>query len=138
MPESFCASILQLNPNILSVTRSTDRLLENAQRCLPENDNAYISEEPNEARFKVRDLTDGYQYELTGNSPYYELKFFINEDILSVVIDKTQVDVVNLAENIAKLARIQQNAKVLARREEQYPVNRVMETVMHQAVKPHS
>jgi hypothetical protein len=75
----------------------------------------------------VRDLTDGYHYELTGNPSYYQLTFFINEEILSVVIDNTQVDIVNLAENIAKLARIQQNAKVLARREEQYPVNRVTE-----------
>lgn len=127
MREGFCAAILQLDPNICCVTRSTDKLLENAQRCQPENDNAYVSEEPNEVRFKVRDLTDGYHYELTGNPSYYQLTFFINEEILSVVIDNTQVDIIHLAENIAKLARIQQNAKVLARREEQYPVNRITE-----------
>jgi hypothetical protein len=76
-------------------------------------------------RFKVRDLTDEYEYELTGNSAYNQLTFFVDRAILSVVVANKQADVVNLAENIAKLARIQQNSKVLARREEQYPVSRV-------------
>ena len=113
MRESFCASILQLNPSICSVTRSTDRLLENAQRCQYEGDNAYLNEEPNETVFRVTDLTDGYQYELTGNASCCQLRFHINDAIISVVIDDTQVDVANLAENIVKLARVQQNSKVL-------------------------
>jgi hypothetical protein len=128
MREGICTSILQLDSNICCVTRSTDKLLENAQRCQSEDDNVYVSEEPNEIRFKVRDLTDGYQYELTGNPSYYQLTFFINEEVLSVVINSTQVDIVRLAENIAKFIRIQQNTKVLARREEQYPMNRITES----------
>ena len=125
MNEGFCASILQLDRNICCVTRSAEKLLENAQRCQPENASIYSSEKPTEVRFKVTDLTDGYEYELAGNSTYNQLTFPIDGATLSVVIDNKQVDVVNLAENITKLARIQQNLKLLAGREEQYPLSRV-------------
>jgi len=128
MRQGFCASILQLDSSICCVTRSADRLLENAQRCQSENASIYASEEPTEMRFTVRDLTDEYEYELTGNSAYNQLTFSVDGAILSVVIDNKQADVVNLAENIAKLARIQQNSKVPARREEQYPASRVTGT----------
>lgn len=134
MREGFCASLLQMDASICCVTRSTDRLLENAQRCQPENQNIYANEEPNATRFKVTDLTDGYQYELTGNRSYYQLTFPLSGDILSVVIDNKQADVVNLAESIAKFARIQQDSKVLVRREEQYAVHRVAEARIRQHI----
>jgi hypothetical protein len=125
MREGFCASILQLDSNICCVTRSADKLLENAQRCQSENASIYASEKPTEVRFRVRDLMDEYEYDLASNSAYSQLTFQVDGAILSVVVDNKQTDVVNLAENIARLARIQQNSKVLARREEQYPMNRV-------------
>ena len=125
MYEGFCASILQLDSSICCVTRSVDRLLENAQRCQSENASIYASEEPTEARFIVRDLTDEYEYELAGNSAYNQLTFLVDGAILSVVVDNKHADVVNLAEDIAKLARIQQDSKVLARLEERYPMSRV-------------
>lgn len=106
MRESFCASILQLDSSICCVTRSADGFLENAQRCQPENASIYSNEAPTEVRFRVKDLTDEYEYELTGNSAFNQFTFPINGAILSVVVDK-QADIVNLAENIAKFTRIQ-------------------------------
>ena len=126
MHEGICASILQLDNSICCVTRSADKLLENAQRCQPENASIYSSEKPTDVRFRVTDLTDEYEYELASNSAYDQLTFPIDGAILSVVIDSKHVDVVNLAENIAKLARIQQNiAKPVAGRQEQYPLSRI-------------
>jgi len=124
MNEGICASILQLNNGICCVTRSADRLLENAQRCQSENASIYSGERPTEVNFKVTDLTDEYEYELAGNSAYNQLTFAVDGAVLSVVVDNKQVDVVNLAENIAKLARIQQNQPVLTSNE-QYPLNRI-------------
>jgi len=114
MREGFCASILQLDSNICCVTRSADGLLENAQRCQPENASFYSNEAPTEVRFRVKDLTDEYEYELTGNSAYNQLTFHINGAILSVVVDK-QADIVNLAENIAKFTRFQTELEVAGR-----------------------
>ena len=111
MREGFCTSILQLDNSICCVTRSADGLLENAQRCQPENASIYSNEAPTEVRFRVKDLMDEYEYELTGNSAYNQLTFSINGAILSVVVDK-QADVVNLAENIAKFTRIQTELEV--------------------------
>jgi len=124
MNEGICASILQLDSGICCVTRSADRLLENAQRCQSENASIYSGERPTELNFKVTDLTDEYEYELAGNSAYNQLTFAVDGAVLSVVVDNKQVDVVNLAENIAKLARIQQNQSVLTSNE-QYPLNRI-------------
>ena len=131
MQESFCASILQLDSSICCVTRSADGLLENAQRCQPANASIYSSEKPTEVRFRVTDLTDEYEYELAGNAAYNQLTFPIDGATLSVVIDNKQVDVIDLAENIAKLARIQQNSKILAGREEQYPLSRARGARIH-------
>jgi len=133
MHEGFCASILQLDSNICCVTRSADRLLENAQRCQPENASIYSSEKPLGVRFRVTDLMDEYEYELASNSAYNQLTFPMDGGILSVVIDNKRVDVVNLAENIAKLARIQQHPKLVGR-EEQYPLNRVTGTRIQSTV----
>lgn len=124
MRESFCASILQLDRSICCVTRSAEGLLENSQRCQPENESIYSNEAPTQVRFMVKSLTDEYEYELTGNSAYSQLTFSIDGGILSVVVEK-QADIVNLAENIAKFIRIQQNLKLPAGREEQYPLSRV-------------
>jgi len=124
MNEGICASILQLNNGICCVTRSADRLLENAQRCQSENASIYSGEKPTEVTFRVTDLTDEYEYELSGNSAYNQLTFPVDGAVLSVVVDNKQVDVVELAENIAKLARIQQNQPLITDRE-QYAMNRV-------------
>jgi hypothetical protein len=126
MREGFCASILQMDASICCVTRTADRLLENAQRCQSEDHSIFANEEPNAMRFRVTDFMDGYQYELAVHPSYYQLTFPVSDNILSVVIDK-QADVVNLAKRIAKFARIQQDSKVLTLREEQYPVHRVTE-----------
>ncbi len=121
MREGFCASILRLNSSICCVTRSADGLLENAQRCQPENESIYSNEAPTEVRFRVKSLTDECEYDLTGNSAYNQLTFPMNGAILSVVVDK-QTDIVNLAENIAKFTRTQQDSKLPSVREEQYPL----------------
>ena len=121
MREGFCASILQLDSSICCVTRSANTLLENAQRCQSENASIYASENPTGQRFTVRDLTDEYEYELACNSAYNQLTFPVDGAILSVVVDNKQAGVVNLAENIAKLTRIEQNSKALTRREEHCP-----------------
>ena len=114
MREGFCASILQLDSSICCVTRSADGLLENAQRCQPESESIYSNEAPTEVRFRVKSLTDEYEYELTGNSAYNQLTFPTNGAVLSVVVDK-QADIVNLAENIAKFTRIQTELEVSGR-----------------------
>ena len=124
MNEGICASILQLDSGICCATRSADKLLENAQRCQSENASIYSGERPTEVNFRVTDLTDEYEYELAGNSAYNQLTFPVDGAVLSVVVDNKQVDVVNLAESIAKLARIQQNQPILTS-SEQYPLNRV-------------
>jgi len=124
MNEGICASILQLNNGICCVTRSADRLLENAQRCQSENASIYSGEKSTEVTFRVTDLTDEYEYELAGNSAYNQLTFPVDGAVLSVVVDNKQVDVVELAENIAKLARIQQNQPLITD-SEQYAMNRV-------------
>ncbi|MGD0423940.1 MAG: hypothetical protein ABSA92_10850 [Candidatus Bathyarchaeia archaeon] len=120
MREGFCASILRLDSSICCVTRSADGLLENAQRCQPENESIYSNEAPTEVRFRVKSLTDECEYELTGNSAYNQLTFPMNGALLSVVVDK-QADIVNLAENIAKFTRTQQDSKLPSVREE-YPL----------------
>ena len=125
MPNGFCASILQLDSGIYCVTRSADGLLENAQRCQPENESIYSNEAPTEIRLRVTSLADEYEYELTGNSAYNQLTFRIDGAILSVVVDK-KANIVDLAEKIAKFSRIQQKLKPSAGREEQYPLNRVI------------
>jgi len=130
MNDGICASILRLDSGICCATRSADRLLENAQRCQSENANIYSGERPTAVNFKVTDLTDEYEYELAGNSAYNQLTFSVDGAVLSVVVDNEQVDVVNLAENIAKLARIQQNQSVLSSNE-QYPLNRVTRVRTH-------
>ena len=127
MREDFCTSILQLDSSVCCVTRSADGLLENAQRCQPENASIYSNEEPTEIRFRVNDVMDEYEYELTGNSAYNQLTFLVDRAILSVVVDNKQADVVNLAENIAKFARIQQNSKPLVGSEENHPLSCVRE-----------
>jgi len=125
MPNGFCASILQLDSGIYCVTRSADGLLENAQRCQPENESIYSNEAPTEIRLRVTSLADEYEYELTGNSAYNQLTFRIDGAILSVVVDK-KANIVDLAEKIAKFSRIQQKLKPSTGREEQYPLNRVI------------
>jgi len=126
MRDGFCASILQLDRSICCVTRSANGLLENAQRCQPENESIYLNEAPTDIRFKVKDLTEAFEYELAGNSAYNQLTFRVNGAVLSVVVDK-KADIVNLAERVAKYSRIQ-NSKLEAKREEQYPLNHVMGT----------
>jgi len=135
MREGLCESILQLDPNIRSVTRATDRLLENVQRCQYDDENVYPDEEPNETMFKVTHRTEGYRYELTGNASYCQLRFPINDNIISVIMDGMEVDVASLAENIVRLARIQQNPEAVAERHG-YLVNRSPDSpdrVMHQS-----
>ena len=124
MHEGFCASILQLDNSICCVTRSDGRLLENAQRCQPENASIYSGEVLAEVRFRVKDLMDEYEYVLTSNSAYDQLTFPVDGAILSVVVDK-HADVVDLAENIAKFARIQLSTKFLSEHNEQYALSAV-------------
>ena len=64
----------------------------------------------------MKSLTNEYEYELTGNSAYNQLTFPTNGAILSVVVDK-QADIVNLAENIAKFTRTEQDSKLPSVRE---------------------
>jgi hypothetical protein len=124
MREGICTSILRLNSAICCVTRSADGLLENAQRCQPENESIYSNEAPTEIRFKVKDFADDYEYDLTGNSAYDQLTFSIDGSTLSVVVAK-QADIVNLAESIVKFIRTQQNLRPRVERELQYPLSRV-------------
>ena len=123
MRDGFCTSILQLDPGICCVTQSTAQLLENAQRCRYEGEYTSISEEQ-QLQFHVTDLPDGYQYEFTGNESYYQITFLNNDDKLSVVVDNGQVDVVYLADDIAKLVAIQESSREISQSEEQYPVIR--------------
>jgi hypothetical protein len=123
MSEGFCASILQLDNSICCVTCSDGRLLENAQRCQSENASIYSGEVLAELRFRVKDLMDECEYVLTGNSAYDQLTFPIDGAILSVVVDK-HADIVNLAENIAKFARIQLSSK-LSEHNEEYALSAV-------------
>jgi hypothetical protein len=104
MTENFCSSIIQLDTHICSVTRTTDRLLENAQRCQCEDECTSMSKEPSQLRFSVRDLTERYQYELTSNSSFHQLTFSIGDEHLTVLVSNRHVDVVNLADRIAELA----------------------------------
>ena len=78
-------------------------------------------------KYRVRDLIDGYDYELSSNRSYYQLTFPMNAGILSVVIGNVEiVDVVNIADSIARFARIKQNSNG-PRREEQYLMNGLTE-----------
>jgi hypothetical protein len=123
MRDGFCASILQLDPGICSVTQSTAHLLENAQRCRYEGQYPSISSEQ-ETKFYVTDLADGYHYEFTGSESYYQITFLNKEGKLSVAVDNGQVDVVYLADDIAKLIAIQESSRQLPQNEAQYPVIR--------------
>jgi len=127
MRDDFCASILRLDPGICCVTRSTTELLENAQRCRYEGEYASISEEQ-QLRFHVSDLSDEYQYEFTGNESYYQITFLNNEDRLSVVVDNGQVDVVYLADDIARLVAIQESSRAISQSDERYPVIQISES----------
>jgi uncharacterized protein YheU (UPF0270 family) len=118
LTENFCASIIQLDSNICSVTRTIDQSLENAQRCWYEDDCTSVSEELGQLSFVVRDLTERYQYELTSNQSYHQLKFSMNHGHLTVLVNNPHVDVVNLADRIAELAYRDQTMSAIIRKEQ--------------------
>jgi len=127
--QSSCASILRLDSSICCVTRSADGLLENAQRCQPENESIYSNEAPTDVSFKVTSLTDGYEYYLTGNSAYNQLTFPMSGAVLSVVLEK-HADAVNLAGKIAKFTKTQ-NLNQLLEGPEKYPLSPIAEARTH-------
>jgi hypothetical protein len=106
MLQGVSSLILQLDPNILCVARTTDQAVEVIRKREDfDMDDSISSLHP--VRFHVTDLFRGYEYELTDYGSFRRLTFHLADALLTVDVG-IRADVPSLTEDIANIVRNQE------------------------------
>jgi hypothetical protein len=99
--QGVCSLILQLDSNILRVARTTDQAVEVVRKRGDSNmDDSISSLDP--VRFHVKDLFEGYEYELTDHGLFRRLTFQPADAVLTVDVG-IGADIPSLAEDITNI-----------------------------------
>jgi hypothetical protein len=103
MFQGICSQTLQLNQNVISVTKTTGQFVEVVRKRGASDWDDSLRRSSNPVRFHVVDLLEGYRYELTDHESFRRLTFHLTDATLTVDVD-TRADIPSVAEGVAKLA----------------------------------